>query len=172
MIIERFRIINNYPNYDISNFGVVRNRNTGKILAGGIGNHGYPSVCLSSKGTTKTLLIHRLVAEAFIKNPNNYDCIDHIDRTKTNNHYKNLRWCTHSMNMRNRKSYGKVEITGISFSTRDNSYRVTINDDDKKRITKHFSVSKYGNKARALQYAKMWRIAQERKYGYRVSILN
>jgi hypothetical protein len=166
MIVEKFRIINNYPNYDISNFGVVRNRNTGRLLSGSIGNHGYPSICLSSKGTKNTLLIHRLVAQAFIDNPNEYDCIDHIDRVKTNNHYKNLRWATHSMNMRNRKSHGKVDITGISFGTRDKCYRVTINDDDGKRITKHFAVSKYGNKARALQYAKMWRLAQERKYGY------
>ena len=166
MLVERFRVINNYPNYDVSNFGVVRNRNTGRILVGNIGSHGYPSVRLSCQGKIKTLLIHRLVAEAFIKNPEGYDCIDHIDRIKTNNHYKNLRWCTHSMNMRNKKSYGTIDIAGITYITRDRCYRATITDNEGKRITKQFSVSKYGTKARALIYAEVWRKGKERIYGY------
>lgn len=46
--------------------------------------------------------IHRLVAEYFIPNPNNYDEVDHIDRNKQNNHISNLRWVTSSMNNLNK----------------------------------------------------------------------
>lgn len=62
--------------------------------------------------------MHRLVATAFIPNPNNYPCIDHIDTIKTNNHYLNLRWCTNSMNhlnpiTRKRNSLSKIGARGI-----------------------------------------------------------
>ena len=47
----------------------------------------------------KNLLVHRLVALAFIKNNNNFNIINHIDGNKCNNYYKNLEWCTTKLNM-------------------------------------------------------------------------
>lgn len=163
--LEYFKIINCNPNYDISNFGLVRNRKTGKLLYGCISNTGYPVISLSKEGKAKTYLIHRLVAEAFIDNPNNYDFIDHIDRNKINNHYKNLRWATHSMNMRNKKPHGKIDIAGISFHTTKQAYIATINGNDK-RHKKEFSIKQYGNPQRALLHAKIWRKSQELKFDY------
>lgn len=51
---------------------------------------------------------HRIVAQAFLQNPNNYPEIDHIDTNRYNNVVDNLRWCTKSMNMRNPITYKKV----------------------------------------------------------------
>ena len=48
-----------------------------------------------------TTLVHRLVAETFLSNPNGYTEIDHLNRNKSDNRACNLRWCTHSENMRN-----------------------------------------------------------------------
>ena len=62
-------------------------------------NHnGYLHFVLCNKGKRQGVRIHRLVAEAFIPNPENKPCINHIDRDKTNNHVSNLEWCTHREN--------------------------------------------------------------------------
>lgn len=54
-----------------------------------------------NKRERKSILVHRLVASAFIPNPNNYPDIDHIDGNPLNNRIENLRWCTRKMNMNN-----------------------------------------------------------------------
>ena len=60
---------------------------------------GYLQVNVPVRGTTT--LVHRLVAETFLSNPNGYTEIDHLNRNKLDNSVANLRWCTHSENMRN-----------------------------------------------------------------------
>ena len=60
---------------------------------------GYLQVNVPVRNTTT--LVHRLVAETFLSNPNGYTEIDHLNRNKSDNRACNLRWCTHSENMRN-----------------------------------------------------------------------
>ena len=60
---------------------------------------GYLQVNVPIRNTTT--LVHRLVAEAFIDNPQGYTEIDHLNRNKSDNSVTNLRWVTHSENMRN-----------------------------------------------------------------------
>ena len=61
----------------------------------------YNSVVLKVDGKKHCVRVHRLVATAFLCNPNNYRCVDHIDGDKTNNYISNLRWCSDEINQNN-----------------------------------------------------------------------
>ena len=69
-----------------------------KILSLLDNGSGYFKVCLCSNGKVKRLYVHRLVAEAFIPNPNKYLEINHKDETRDNNMVLNLEWCDRSYN--------------------------------------------------------------------------
>lgn len=64
-----------------------------------LNGNGYPHVCLTKNGKSKFLVIHRLLANHFIPNPNNYPEINHINGIKTDFSLNNLEWCTHLYNM-------------------------------------------------------------------------
>lgn len=72
-----------------------------RILPLRLDKWGYPIVTLYKKGISKTVKVHRLVAIAFIPNPNNYPCVDHINTDKKDNRVENLSWCTYKMNANN-----------------------------------------------------------------------
>lgn len=59
----------------------------------------YPRIILKVDGKAKAYLVHRLVAEMFVPNPNDLPCINHKDGDKSNPHPENLEWCTHQENM-------------------------------------------------------------------------
>ena len=80
-----------YENYEVSNYGKVRNTTTNKILVNTISS-GYYKVKLYSNGIRTTCQIHKLVAYFFIENINDYKIVNHIDENKLNNYYKNLEW--------------------------------------------------------------------------------
>ena len=90
--------------YEVSNKGVVRNKETLKVLKPQINRYGYLQVNLYYGGhkTRKMITVHKLVATAFIPNPNNYPCINHKNEDKTDNMVENLEWCTVAYN----NSYG------------------------------------------------------------------
>ena len=97
--------------YQVSNLGRVKSLNynrTGKecILKYGINTDGYLYVILSKNCICKNRTIHRLVATAFIDNPDNLPYINHKDENKLNNRVENLEWCTAEYN----SNYG----TGIA----------------------------------------------------------
>lgn len=77
--------------YAISKDGKVRNLKTGKYLSGSI-LQSYRYINFRYEGKNKNRAVHRLVAQAFIDNPNNYSIVDHIDGDRLNNNLENLRW--------------------------------------------------------------------------------
>lgn len=101
---EIWKDVNGYEGlYQVSNTGRVRSLNynhTGevKILAPSSDRRGYKHVNLFSQGTRRIKLIHRLVAEAFINNPDNLPHVNHKDECKSNNVVENLEWCTQEYN--------------------------------------------------------------------------
>ena len=70
----------------------------GKVLSPGKDTDGYLKVCLSCNGKNKMFFVHRLVAEAFLPNPDNLPQVNHKDEDKSNNRVDNLEWCSQLYN--------------------------------------------------------------------------
>lgn len=111
---EFYKHIKDFEGYSISTTGVVLNP-YGKVLKQ-IPNHkGYLRVYLNNKEKKhKHFFVHRLVALAFIPNPNNYPQINHKDRNPSNNNVDNLEWCDNTYNQRysNSMSVLQYDING------------------------------------------------------------
>lgn len=99
-MIEEWKDIKEYEGlYQISNLGNVRSLKWGKkriLIPQNI--RGYSKVILCKDGKGKMYAIHRLVAQAFIPNPDNLPCVNHKDECKTNNTVDNLEWCDYKYN--------------------------------------------------------------------------
>lgn len=142
-MIEVWKDIKNFPNYQISNFGRVKSKE--RITNVGIKNvkqiirkekilkplkitKGYLGTRLYNNLNAKTFKIHRLVAKYFIPNPNNLSQVNHKDGDKTNNRVDNLEWCTQTENMQH-------------------SYRIGLRD--KEKLREH--MRKVGKSKRGLE---------------------
>jgi len=101
-----WRVIKDFMNYMINNYGQVKNVKTGRLLKHGITNDGYHFVSLCQNGKKTYKRVNRLVAEAFIDNsdPNKKMQVDHIDHLKHNNCVWNLQWLTPLENNRKKLS--------------------------------------------------------------------
>jgi hypothetical protein len=103
LLPEEWKTVENYDNYEVSNFGVIRNKVTNTILKCRTTKQGYKTVCLSLPQTTKKhMSVHRLVARAFIQNDLDLPEVDHINRRRDDNNLYNLRWASRSDQARNR----------------------------------------------------------------------
>lgn len=90
--------------YQVSDLGNVRSLNFNRKgyvqnLLLQKNNNGYLTVMLTLHGKQKRLSVHRLVAEAFIPNPCDLPCVNHLDESFTNNRASNLEWCTQAYNL-------------------------------------------------------------------------
>ena len=148
---EIWKIINGYENYMISSFGrvksldrYVRGKNNsiyikkGKLLKLYTDKDGYQTVMLYHNNKKKLLKVHRLVAEAFLDNPNNLSQVNHKDENKLNNSVENLEWCDAKYNV----NYGtaierrsKTRTNGI-FSKKSLSIYI------RRRVCKRMAVNK------------------------------
>lgn len=110
---EEWRIIKGFSNYEVSNTGFVRNANTYYILKNRITKNGYCQVSLKDDitGKFKNQYIHRLVALAFIENPEDKVYVNHKDGNKTNNNISNLEWSTPGENQHHRHVILNKRIT-------------------------------------------------------------
>jgi hypothetical protein len=106
--------------YQISNLGNVKSQHSnrmngqrpGKLLKITLMKNGYMSLELRMSDTNKRHLVHRLIAEVFIPNPDNRPVVNHINGIKNDNRIENLEWCTQSENIRHAIDTG---LRGTSF---------------------------------------------------------
>ena len=113
-----------------------------KIIKGKIDNNGYVMVCLVKNGQYKYCRIHRLVAEAFIDNPNNYPIINHKDENKQNNIVSNLEWCTYLYNNTYGNKNKKISKAIIQYDLEDNFIKEypSINEAGRQNNIPHTSI--------------------------------
>ena len=87
------QLIKDFENYLIDEEGQIFSLLSHKFLKHNIKKDGYHEISLYKDGKRTTKKVHRLVAECFLPNPNNYPEINHKDENKDNNTFNNLEWC-------------------------------------------------------------------------------
>lgn len=103
---EVWKVCDEFPKYEVSSLGRVRNILTGKVLKTFTQNSGYEVISFSVGKTSSKRTLHRLVAIAHIPNPHGKPIVNHLDGNKQNNVASNLEWCTNSENILHARSTG------------------------------------------------------------------
>lgn len=177
--------------YEISNFGrvkavsrIVKRGNVCQSLKERILNAGgdvlhYPTVQLFKNGKGKRFAVHRLIAQAFIPNPNNLREVDHINAIKNDNRMENLRWVSHRDNMRNSmtmklmrervydndESLNKILVTRVKNSCKTAPKKIFQYDTDGMFI-REWESSTAIEKELGFNRMTITHCAREKRYGY------
>lgn len=139
-------------NYQVSSLGKIKNINSKSNFFGRIlsprKHYSYNkkyislSVLLYCKSVKKESMISRLVAQAFIPNPENKKEVNHIDFNAENNHVSNLEWVTHKENMQHSLKGGRFDFLKINIKKIDEIKRLTINKKTPLEIATIFGCSR------------------------------
>lgn len=127
---EVWKDISGYESrYQISNYGRVKSLYRPGVFLSPQKWNKYRTVHLSKKGEDRVYSIHRLVAEAFIPNPNNYPFVNHIDGNTTNNCVDNLEWCTAKMNSEHatKHNLNKPTVKKTVLTSIESGEKITFN---------------------------------------------
>jgi hypothetical protein len=133
-LLEGFEIIPYSTIHCVNKEGKVLSVKTRKEIKPSFNKKGYLQVCLEGK---RTKTIHRIVAEVFIENPNNYKTVNHIDGNKLNNSVDNLEWCTIEYNVKHAISTGLFDSISEKVSkhqTGENNSSAKLRDCDVLKI--------------------------------------
>lgn len=152
--------------YQVSNFGNVKSLDRevgpknkvpywrkGKICKQSKNNLGYMTVGFTVNNKKVNKYVHRLVAEAFITNMNNYPQVNHIDCNKTNNKMCNLEWCTNSQNHIHafKNGLNKLHLHRVAYSGEENG-RSLLTKEQVLEIKQKYIPYKYSAKKLSKEY--------------------
>lgn len=143
---DKWKDIEGYDGaYKINRYGVVisfRQYKQGKRITQSVNKCGYVTVSLYKEGKLKTYTKHRLLAKAFVSNPYNHPCVNHIDENKQNNHISNLEWCTHKYNTNHGTSIARrsatqsTEVMGVNIETGERLHFKSLSEAGKNGFTR------------------------------------
>ena len=145
---EKWKQVEGFPGYEISNFGRVKsshyfNGTNERILRHRL-SRGYCTVILVGTEKKYCKQVHRLVGLAFIDNPEDKPTINHMDGVKTNNHVDNLEWATRKENHKHAAENGLMasgERNGNSKLTAQDVINIRGMDESQRKIADMFGVS-------------------------------
>lgn len=158
--METFKTIEGYDNYEVSDFGNVRNKKTGRVLKPRLDRAGYPLIDIGQRSVCRsTMNVHKLVANAFLENPDNKPNIDHIDNCRTNNNINNLRYCTQSQNLMNAsiRSDNTSGIRGVSYDKVNEKWYAEIWINGKKKYIGRYLTLEEAATARRLKAKELFK---------------
>ena len=167
-IIWKQIIINdNYYNYEVSNTGLIRRISSKIILKPGYRGRDkkYLGVVLYYNMKPKTFAVHRLVAQAFIPNPENKPQVNHIDGNKSNNDVSNLEWVTQEENMKHAVDTGLLELPKGGIEARHCIYTEKDVHDVCKLLEQEYPGSYIANKLN-VSLGFIYEIKQKRSWKY------
>jgi hypothetical protein len=145
---EIWKDVAGYENkYEISDHGNVRSKRTKNEMRQYINDNGYCIVGFydQTKRNPKHFRVHRLVAEAFIPNPEKKRTVNHIDGNKSNNLLENLEWATHGENLRHAREHGLIVTTEKQRAAARKNIRknMLLSNNNRKAV---FYIDENGNK--------------------------
>ena len=152
--LEEWRLIEEpeLQGYYVSNLGNIsrqsREFKTKWINIKGSSLKGYRYFQQIIDGKRKNHLIHRCVAKAFIENPDNKPCVDHIDNNRANNHVNNLRWCFHSENCKNQPQQTEGKKNGVVFDNQRKRWMATIRENHNNKFLGYYDTYEEAKEAR------------------------
>jgi hypothetical protein len=139
--LREWRLVDGFD-YEVSNDGLVRR--TGLVLKPGLDRDGYVRVSLYGPSSNrKNKLVHVLVGNAFIPNPDNKPCLDHINGDIRDNRVENLRWASKSENGMNRSKQknNASGYKGVYWNRGSNKWRAYIKRDGKDHHLGYFKTA-------------------------------
>jgi hypothetical protein len=129
--------------YSISEYGIIKSHHrSGCILKPKKDRDGYFGVTLSKEGKAHHLRVHRLVALAFLPNPDNHPIVNHKDLNVQNNHHSNLEWCTNFYNIKHylANGYGKRVLSSLDADELNQIVSMYHSGMSQKDIALHFNL--------------------------------
>lgn len=171
---KEWRTIEEAPNYEVSNYGDVRNKKTNTVLAGSADKDGYLRVVIrNSEKKLITRFRHRLAAIAFLENPNRLPLINHKDEIKTNNYvgcaecnYQdgNLEWCDPAYNVN--YGTGRQKAVETKKKNRKGAYagkEVFVYTKDKTTFIEKYASMSEAAREMKVDYRSIWKVCNQQR---------
>ncbi|MDR3596674.1 NUMOD4 domain-containing protein [Clostridium sp.] len=162
-------IVGYKKSYQVSNLGNIRSKDRyittkkgvikpckGVMIKQHLNKNGYKFLKLKVNGISKNFETHRLVAQAFIPNPNNHPCVNHMDENPLNNNLDNLEWCTFKYN----SNYGTRNEKRIKHTNFENFRKGSVSKETLLKRAKSQSKTVY-QYDKNLNLIKIWQSARE-----------